>query len=188
MGLIPGRIHAAVNPGLQRGWLASSHLGVCTPSRKWFRVAVILTILTCGCAAPSSAADREIVYGAQSGQVITRSDLAPLTGKLSREVVWWDQPVPPEAEEQHQAGRDAGAVGDYEQAFAALAEAYRLAPDWPYPLYDAASICLLIDDLDQAIALYEQVAVLAPRGFHDTTTALDTLRRERAGVLPRGSY
>ncbi|MFD0632478.1 hypothetical protein [Catenulispora yoronensis] len=94
--------------------------------------------------------------------------------------------IPPEAERLHAEGRAAGARGDYEHALALLAQAADLAPDWPYPPYDAAFTLLLAGDTRGAQAMYERVEALSPRGFFTCRTTLDMLRREHAGWLSPG--
>ncbi|GAA1974717.1 hypothetical protein [Catenulispora subtropica] len=94
--------------------------------------------------------------------------------------------IPPEAERLHAEGRAAGGRGDYGQALALLARAAELAPEWPYPPYDAAFTLLLSGDTHGAQAMYERVAALSPSGFFTCRTTLDMLRREHAGRLPAG--
>jgi tetratricopeptide (TPR) repeat protein len=94
--------------------------------------------------------------------------------------------VPPEAAHLHRQARQAGESGDYDRALRLLEEAHRLAPDWPYPLYDAAFTYLLQDDAVRAERYYARVDRLAPRGFFTCKTSLDGLHRELAGELPTG--
>jgi hypothetical protein len=142
----------------------------------------------CACAPPSGTPDRDVVYLDASGRTITRLDLAPFQGKLDGEVVWWDKPVPPDALELQIEGRHAVRAGDYRTALGVFTEAHQIAPDWPSPVHDTAWVYLLMDENEQAIASYAQAAAMAPRGFYNVTQALDTLRREEMGSLPRGSY
>jgi tetratricopeptide (TPR) repeat protein len=94
--------------------------------------------------------------------------------------------IPPEAHRLHAEGRTAGSRGEYDHALALLAEAATLAPEWPYPPYDAAFTHLMRGDTHGAQAMYERVAELSPAGFFTCRTTLDTLRREHAGQLPPG--
>jgi tetratricopeptide (TPR) repeat protein len=88
----------------------------------------------------------------------------------------------------HQAGREAGAAGDYENAFALFSQAAALAPGWPYPVYDEAFTHLLMGDFAAALEDYRRTIALAPRGFFTARTAVDVLEREEAGELPVGIY
>ena len=80
----------------------------------------------------------------------------------------------------------AGGRGDYARALDLLDQAWDLAPQWPYPAYDAAYTYVLLDEPGLAEDLYAQVDQLAPRGFYTCKASLDTLRRERAGQLFAG--
>ena len=94
--------------------------------------------------------------------------------------------IPPEAHRLHAEGRSAGSRGDYDQALTLLGRAAALAPDWPYPPYDAAFTYLMRGDTRAAQNLYERVANLSPSGFFTCRTTLDMLRREHAGQLSAG--
>lgn len=94
--------------------------------------------------------------------------------------------IPPEAHRLHAEGRSAGSRGDYDLALTLLARAAALAPDWPYPPYDAAFTHLMRGDTRAAQNLYERVANLSPSGFFTCRTTLDMLRREHAGRLSPG--
>lgn len=96
------------------------------------------------------------------------------------------QEIPPEAERLHAEGRAAGGRGEYDRALALLERAAVLAPEWPYPPYDAAFTLLLRGDTRGAQAMYERVETLAPTGFFTCRTTLDMLRREHSGRLPEG--
>jgi tetratricopeptide (TPR) repeat protein len=94
--------------------------------------------------------------------------------------------VPAEAVVLHRRARAAGENGDYGRALQLLEQARTLAPDWPYPVYDAAFTYLLQGDAVLAEQYYARVDHLAPRGFFTCKTSLDSLRRELAGELPTG--
>lgn len=94
--------------------------------------------------------------------------------------------IPPEAHRLHAEGRSAGSRGDYDTALTLLGRAAALAPDWPYPPYDAAFTHLMRGDTRAAQNLYERVALLSPGGFFTCRVTLDMLRREHAGQLSRG--
>src|SRR6185369_14577519 len=63
--------------------------------------------------------------------------------------------------------------------------AHALAPEWPYPLYDAAYAHLLKGDTKKAEALYTRVEALAPRGFFTAKMEYDCVVRENKGELPK---
>jgi hypothetical protein len=67
-------------------------------------------------------------------------------------------------------------------------QARKEAPRWPDPVYDAAFTYLLKGDAKKAEELYAAVDQMAPRGFFTAKTALDCLRREKAGDLKPGTY
>ncbi|MBS2538297.1 hypothetical protein KGQ20_36655 [Catenulispora sp. NF23] len=94
--------------------------------------------------------------------------------------------IPSEAHRLHAEGRSAGARGDYDEALTLLGRAAALAPEWPYPPYDAAFTHLMRGDSRAAQNLYERVALLSPAGFFTCRTTLDMLRREHAGQLSPG--
>lgn len=126
-----------------------------------------------------------LVFRDGTGRELTASDLAGFTGRVRWEVVGAEA-VPPEAAHLHQQARQAGTNGDYDRAVRLLDQAHRLAPNWPYPLYDAAFTYLLQGGAVRAEQYYAQVDRLAPRGFFTCKTSLDGLRRELAGELPAG--
>ena len=105
-------------------------------------------------------------------------------GKVRWEVIGSDS-IPAEASRLHGQAREAGGRGDYKRALSLLEQAHRLAPEWPYPVYDAAFTYLLQGDSTKAEEHYAEVDRLAPRGFFTAKTSLDCLRREHAGVVPR---
>jgi tetratricopeptide (TPR) repeat protein len=117
-----------------------------------------------------------------TGQELTAGDLEGYTGRVRWEVIGaYD--VPRQATRLHQDAREAGAGGDYARALDLLDQAWALAPQWPYPAYDAAFTYLLLDEPAKAEELYEHVDRMAPRGYFTCKASLDTLRRERAGEL-----
>jgi tetratricopeptide (TPR) repeat protein len=128
-----------------------------------------------------------IIFRAADGRVLTLDDLRGLTGTVRYEVIGRDN-VPAEAEALHQRAREAGSVEDYPKAVTLLEQASRLAPQWPYPVYDLAFTFLLMKDTENARKYYRKTVELAPRGFFTALTALDTLVREERGELPAGTY
>ena len=123
-----------------------------------------------------------LVFRDAEGRELTTGDLQGYTGQVRWEIIG-DENVPAEARRLHQAGREAGSRGDFLRALDLLDQALDLAPQWPYPVYDAAYSYLLLGEADVAEDLYERVDQMAPRGFFTCKTSLDTLRRERAGEL-----
>lgn len=129
----------------------------------------------------------EILFKDKAGRVLKDSDVKGMTG-----VVDWEirsgKPVPAEALRLHELGRAAGQKGDSAAAFKYFEKASKLAPDWPYPLYDAAFTYLLQNDAGKAYAHYMRVLQISPRGFFTAITAADVLAKERSGKLPPGTY
>ena len=117
-----------------------------------------------------------------AGREITARDLKGYTGRVRWEVIGADN-LPPRATQLHQEAREAGGRGDYARALDLLDLAWDLAPQWPYPVYDAAYTYLLLGEAGMAEEFYERVDQMAPRGFFTCKASLDTLRRERAGEL-----
>lgn len=131
--------------------------------------------------------ESEIVFRDAKGQTLRRGDLKGFTGQVQWEIIGREN-IPHQAEKLHQAGREAGQNGDYDKALQLLSQATELAPTWPYPVYDAAFTYLLKNDFDNALIYYEKVDELAQRGFFTSKTALHTLRQEKNGQLPQGTY
>lgn len=136
--------------------------------------------------APALAAD-DIVFKDSAGRVLRRSDLDKADGRFSWELPS-ATPVSQAARDAHALGRAAGKNGDYRTALAHFETASKLAPRWPYPIYDAAFTYLLQKDFDAAYRHYRRVDALAPRGFFTAKTAVHSLRMERDGKLPQGTY
>jgi tetratricopeptide (TPR) repeat protein len=130
--------------------------------------------------------DRLIFRDAQ-GRLLTPEEMQVATGSLQYEFRAVDN-VSTEADALHQQGREAGARGDYDQALALFTRAAKLAPSWPYPVYDRAYTHLLMKDFDAALSDYRKTSEMAPRGFFTTLPAVHTLSREQQGDLPRGLY
>lgn len=126
-----------------------------------------------------------LVFRDADGRELTVRDIQGYTGRVNWEVIGAEQ-VPPEAKRLHQEARAAGGRGDYSRALDLLDQARDLAPQWPYPLYDAAFTYLLLDEPRMAEELYRRVDLMAPRGYFTCKASLDTLRRERAGELAAG--
>ena len=129
----------------------------------------------------------KLVFRDEKGRELTEADLANVTGQFKWEIVGMDV-VPEKAQELHRQGREAGGNGDHDKALALFTQARQEAPKWPYPVYDAAFTHLLKGDTETAEEQYAVVDRRAPRGFFTAKTALDCLRREKAGDLDPGTY
>lgn len=141
-------------------------------------------IITVGVAACGGERSR-LVFKDAAGRELTTDDLQGISGKVRWELIGAGA-IPAEASRLHAEAREAGGRGDYALALNLLDQAHRLAPDWPYPIYDTAFTYLLQGDSEKAEEYYTEVDRMAPRGFFTSKTSLDCLRRERAGVLPPG--
>jgi len=123
-----------------------------------------------------------LIFRDAAGRELTTDDLRGVSGNVRWEVIGAGA-IPAEASRLHAQAREAGTHGDYPRALKLLEQAHRLAPDWPYPVYDAAFTYLLRGDSTKAEELYAEVDRMAPRGFFTAKTSLDCLRREHAGAL-----
>jgi tetratricopeptide (TPR) repeat protein len=128
----------------------------------------------------------QLVFRDAAGRELTARDLQGYTGRVRWEIVGGGDAVPAGARRLHQEAREAGGRSDYARALDLLDQARDLAPQWPYPVYDAAFTYLLLGEPGMAEELYERVDQMAPRGFFTCKASLDTLRRERAGELFQG--
>ena len=96
--------------------------------------------------------------------------------------------VPDEATRLHEEGRRLGAAGKHAAALAMFDRAALLAPAWPYPPYDKAFTLLLMGKDADALAAYQEVDALAPRGFFTSKTAVWALQAEARTRFPKGTY
>lgn len=96
--------------------------------------------------------------------------------------------IPQEANQLHQAAREAGGRGDYKLSLNLLAKASALAPCWPYPHYDAAWTFVLQKDFNSAATSYRKTVELSPGGFLNALMAVWCLEREEKGIFPVGIY
>jgi tetratricopeptide (TPR) repeat protein len=135
-------------------------------------------------AAPEPA---EVIFRDAKGRQLTAADLAGFTGKFKWQIVG-SGTVPEKAQELHRRGREAGGEGEHHKALELFEQARKEAPQWPYPVYDAAFTYLLKGDNARAEEFYAVVDKMAPRGFFTAKTALDCLRREKTGDLEPGTY
>lgn len=128
-----------------------------------------------------------VIFRGADGRTLTMDELRGLTGAFRYEIVGKAN-VPADAESLHKQARQAGESGDYKKAITLLEQASKLAPQWPYPVYDMAYTYLLMKDTENARKHYRKTVELAPRGFFTAITALDALVREEKGDLPAGTY
>lgn len=128
----------------------------------------------------------KVVFRSADGSTLTLDELESATGSIKYELVA-DGDVPDEARALHERGRQAGGRGDYKESVALLTQAAKLAPGWPYPIYDRAFTYLLMKDFDAARTDYLATVALAPRGYFTAITSADLLVREKKGELPAGT-
>ena len=138
-------------------------------------------------AQPGGNSMGSIIFRDEQGRTLTTEDLRRATGTVNWEIVG-ENDVPKEAQMLHQRARQAGQRGDHKKALALLQQASKLAPLWPYPVYDTAYEYLLMQDFEGARVNYQKTLELSPRGFFTAITAVDTLTREQKGELPPGTY
>jgi tetratricopeptide (TPR) repeat protein len=131
--------------------------------------------------------DYQVLFRDEAGRELTWADIKDVSGKVSYEIVA-ESSIPPEANRLHEQGRRLGQEGKYDEAIGLFEQTHQLAPDWPYPLYDAAFTYLLKGDNERAVEYYARVNEMAPRGFFTAQTALYTLQREQAGTVREGTY
>jgi tetratricopeptide (TPR) repeat protein len=145
----------------------------------------LLLLVSAGGVPASGGEPARLVFRDARGRELTVGDLEGLTGTVAWEVVG-AAGVSALAKQRHAEGRAAGERGETQRALALFAEAHRLAPRWPYPLYDAAFTHLLAGANPEALAEYRAVDRLAPRGFFAEKSELDCLQREAKSELPTG--
>lgn len=133
-----------------------------------------------------SASD-EVVFKDKAGRVLKKSDLSNASGDFAWELKS-GTPIDEEARKEHALGRAAGQRGDHRTAITHFAAASKIAPSWPYPIYDTAFTYLLQKDFANAYEYYRRVDHMAPRGFFTAKTAVHALRMELNRELPNGTY
>jgi tetratricopeptide (TPR) repeat protein len=130
-----------------------------------------------------------ILFRDSAGRELTLEALqaATVTGAVRWEIRM-GAAVPLAARMLHDRGRAHGSRAEYDTALSLFAEAAALAPEWPYPVYDAAFTYLRKHDWATARQWFERTLVMSPRGFFTAITAADSLRREAIGEFPAGTY
>lgn len=135
---------------------------------------------------PEAQPSPELRVQDPSGRVLTADEIAHTNGTVKYGVVGKGQ-IPDEARQLHEQGRKAGGAGKYAEALVLFARAHEAAPTWAYPTYDAAFTHQLMDQPDKALAGYEEVLKLEPRGFFNAISSADCLRREAKAEWPAGT-
>ena len=148
--------------------------------------ALAVAVLAAGACKRAAQPPSNIVFRSADGRTLTLDQLESAKGPINYEI-FGDEAVPPEARSLHERGRQAGGAGDYKEALELLTSAAKLAPAWPYPIYDRAFTYLLMKDFDAARADYLATLALAPRGYFTAITSADLLVREKKGELPAGT-
>lgn len=129
----------------------------------------------------------DIVFSDSFGHKISKTELMNSNGTFNYSIYGIEE-VPESAKQLHDRAREFGQNGKYEKSIEALLEANKLAPKWPYPLYDLAYTYLLQDDYENALKYYRLTDSLAPNGFFTSKTALYTLEGEEKGTFKSGLY
>lgn len=96
-------------------------------------------------------------------------------------------PVSAEAQNLHRNAVIEAGAGRYEEAIGSFERAMALAPEWPQPAYELGRVYLLVGDMEAAEACYRRCDRLFPHGYFSAKGYLDSLRRERRGVVPGGA-
>ena len=129
--------------------------------------------------------DWHVVFRHPDGRALTLGDLKAAE-KQPRSETAVPKDVPQEAQDLHGSARQAGSKDEFDKALELLERAHKLAPTWPYPVYDAAYTYLLKGDTAAAEAKYAEADRMAPRGYFTVKASLDCLRREREAKVPAG--
>ena len=129
----------------------------------------------------------QLIFKDDKGNTISLADLKGASGTYNWQVVG-NEEIPNDAVILHQAARQLGGQGKYEESIEKLKQASQLAPNWAYPVYDLAYTKLLQKDFEQALKYYEFTDQLEPTGFFTAKTALWSLKKEHEGVFPKGIY
>ena len=99
-----------------------------------------------------------------------------------------EPPIPERAMQAHMQGRSHGREGRFKEALEHFQQAREAAPSWPMPVADIGFTYLLMGDDAQALKAYEELNALAPQGYANSKQVLDSLRREKDGRVPAGTY
>jgi len=127
----------------------------------------------------------ELRLRAPNGRPMSSDEIAHTDGTIKYSI-GGEGKIPDEARRFHEQGREAGAAGKYAEALTLFAKAHETAPGWVYPTYDAAYTYELMGQPGKALASYEEVLKLEPRGFFNAISSADCLRREAQGNWPAG--
>jgi tetratricopeptide (TPR) repeat protein len=161
---------------------------------KYYSCLLIAAAALCSCgdsinepSEPVTAPQDSIIFKDAQGNVLTLADIESFTGKAEYEITD-DIKVDPRAQLLHEEGRRLGGEGKYDESIAKLKEAMAVQPQWAYPPYDLAYTYSLKGDDASALKYYELTDSLRPNGFFTCKTALWSLRAERDGKFPAGTY
>jgi len=99
-----------------------------------------------------------------------------------------EPPIPERAMQAHMQGRAHGTEGRFKEALEHFQQAREAAPSWPMPLADIGFTYLLMGDDARALKAYEELDALAPQGYANSKQVLESLRREKDGRVPAGTY
>lgn len=135
---------------------------------------------------PGAQSSPELRLQDPGGRTVAADEIRNVDGGVKYSIVGKGE-IPDEASRLHQQGREAGGAGNYTEALALFARAHEMAPNWAYPMYDAAFTHELMDQPDKALASYEEVLKLEPRGFFNAISSADCLRREAKGEWSTGT-
>ncbi|WP_207625672.1 tetratricopeptide repeat protein [Niastella populi] len=128
-----------------------------------------------------------IVFTDSSGNILTTTDLANVTGNVNYQVKS-EQYVDSKAQSLQNEARSLGQSGKYDLAINKLKQAIQIQPNWAYPIYDLAFTYLLKGDYGNALKYYKQTDSVSPKGFFTAKTAIYALEGEQAGEFPNGLY
>lgn len=128
-----------------------------------------------------------IEYTTADGQKTNDINKLIPEGRVKFEIKGGDK-IPEKANELHQLGRKFGSQGKMKEAIDSFNAAIILAPKWAYPRYDLAFTYQLEGNVDKALEEYLRVDEMEPNGFFTTKTAIWSLRNEKAGKFPQGTY
>ncbi|SHL99457.1 tetratricopeptide repeat protein [Chitinophaga sp. CF418] len=154
-------------------------------------IACILSLLTIiSCQPNNKSADpatTQLIFKDSLGHTLYASELADATGQVNYETKM-ETSIDEKAVSLHQAARQAGEAGKYDEAISQLTQAIQMAPTWAYPPYDLAFTYLLKGDAENALKFYKKADELVPKGFFTTKTAIYALEGEKSGRFPEGLY
>lgn len=133
-----------------------------------------------------SIVDEDVVYRA-GNRVLTYQMLEEGRGDLNFENIGRDNALEV-AQHFYQKGLEARGKGSREKAIDLFQQVHQISPKWLAPLHQLAELYLEKEDDEFAYEAYEDLAILFPKGYKDTITALFTLNLEREGSIKKGTF